>query len=146
MTLYELVNLIKQISQNHTMINTFGEGDIYDYVDSGGEIKYPVCWLVNEPSTYDINGVINFSVLLIFADLLVEDKSNRLQIQSDQLQVAIDFISELNLNNLINTNISDVVQVDYFQERFDDFTAGVSVRITIRNPYPLNYCDKPQIN
>ena len=126
------------------MVNTFGEGDIYDYVDSGGEIKYPVCWLVNEPSVFDTNGVMSYSILLIFGDLLVEDKSNRLQIQSDQLQVALDFISELKLNNELFTNISDSINIDYFQERFDDFTAGVSVRFSIRNPYPLNYCSKPQ--
>ena len=126
------------------MINTFGEGDIYDYVDSGGEIKYPVCWMVNEPSNYDTKGLMAYSFLLIFADLLVEDKSNRLQVQSDQLQVALDFISELQLNNALLTSILDSVNIDYFQERFDDFTAGVSVRLNLRVPYPLNYCSKPK--
>lgn len=143
MTLYEIVNEIKKISQNHTMVNTFGEGDIYDYVDNGGEIQYPVCWLVNENGFYDTLGSMNYSVLLIFADLLVEDKSNRLQIQSDQLQVAIDFVSELKLNNNLRTNIVDNVSIDYFQERFDDFTAGVSARLTIKVPYPMDYCSKP---
>jgi hypothetical protein len=128
------------------MINDFGEGDIYDYVDNGGEIKYPVCWLNVEPSTYSTTGFIQYNILLIFADLLVEDKSNRLQIQSDQLQVAIDYVAELKLNNNLMTNISDIVNFDLFQERFDDFTAGVSVRFSVTNPYPLNYCAKPQIN
>lgn len=126
------------------MINTFGEGDIYDYVDNGGEIKYPVCWLVVEPSLFNADGMIQYNVLLLFADLLVEDKSNRLQIQSDQLQVAIDFLSELKLNNNLTTNISQYSNIDFFQERFDDFTAGVSVRLGITNPYPLDYCSKPQ--
>jgi hypothetical protein len=126
------------------MINDFGEGDIYDYVDSGGEIKYPVCWLVVEPSLFNADGLIQYNVLLLFADLLVEDKSNRLQIQSDQLQVAIDFLSELKLNNNLTTNISQYSNIDFFQERFDDFTAGVSVRFGITNPYPLDYCSKPK--
>jgi hypothetical protein len=143
MTLFQLVNLLKQISQNHSQVKTFGEGDIYDYVDNGGEIVYPVCWLQVEQSQYNLDGVMNYNVLLIFADLLLEDKSNRLQIQSDQLQVMVDYLSELKLNNNLYTNILDSANWETFQERFDDFTAGVSVRFTITDPYPLNYCDIP---
>ena len=40
MTLSELVEKLKAIQEAHPMIRTFGEGDIYDYVDNGGEIEY----------------------------------------------------------------------------------------------------------
>ncbi len=44
MTLVDLVKKLKAIQEAHPMIRTFGEGDIYDYVDNGGEIQYPVLW------------------------------------------------------------------------------------------------------
>jgi len=52
MTLVDLVKKLKAIQEAHPMLRTFGEGDIYDYVDNGGEIQYPVLWTVVRPSVY----------------------------------------------------------------------------------------------
>ncbi len=124
------------------MIKTFGEGDIYDYVDNGGEIQYPVLWVVIQPSNYN-RGNMNYNLLLLFADLLIEDKSNVLQVQSDELQVAIDLISKLKLDSTYNFNVSDNVSIEFFEERFDDFTAGVTANIQVNAPLPLDYCQIP---
>ena len=142
MTLSNLINQIKTLSENHPVIKTFGEGDIYDYVDNGGEIQYPVLWVVVQPSNYN-RGVMNYNLLLLFADLLIEDKSNVTQAQSDQLQVAIDFISKFKLDTTYKFNISDTTQIEFFEERFDDFTAGVTATIQISAPLPLDYCQIP---
>ena len=40
MSLSNLISKIKAIQQSHPMIKTFGEGDIYDYVDNGGETVF----------------------------------------------------------------------------------------------------------
>jgi len=124
------------------MIRTFGEGDIYDYVDNGGEIQYPVLWTVVKPSLY--NGTtLRYRLVLLFADLLTEDKSNRLQIQSDQMMVALDVLSKLKLDQSYSFNTAPQATMDLFQERFDDFTAGVSIEIEITSPMPLNFCQIP---
>jgi hypothetical protein len=124
------------------MIKTFGEGDIYDYVDNGGEIQYPVLWVIVQPSTYT-SGTMRYRLAMLFADLLTEDKQNRLQLQSDQLQVAIDIISKLKLDQTYNFNTSTNVNIEFFQEKFDDFTAGVTATIEIIDPQPLDYCQIP---
>ena len=142
MTLVDLVKKLKAIQEAHPMIRTFGEGDIYDYVDNGGEIEYPVMWVVVKPSNY-ANTTMRYRLLILFADLLAEDKSNRLQLQSDQHQVALDVVSKLKLDTQYNFNISTNVNVEFFQERFDDFTAGVSVDIEIVDPQPLDLCQFP---
>jgi hypothetical protein len=142
MTLSNLISKIKSLSENHPMIKTFGEGDIYDYVDNGGEIQYPVLWVVIQPSNYN-RGNMNYNLLLLFADLLIEDKSNVLQVQSDELQVAIDLISKLKLDSTYNFNVSDNVSIEFFEERFDDFTAGVTANIQVNAPLPLDYCQIP---
>lgn len=142
MTLSNLIAKLKTIQQSHPMIKTFGEGDIYDYVDNGGEIEYPVMWVVVQPSSYQ-TGTMRYRLLLLFADLLTEDKSNRLQLQSDQLQVAIDIISKLKIDTTYSFNITQNVNMEFFQERFDDFTAGVSATIEIVDPLPLNLCEFP---
>ncbi len=142
MTLSNLIARLKTIQQSHPMLRTFGEGDIYDFVDNGGEIKYPVMWVVPQPSSYT-NKTMKYRLLLVFADLLTEDKSNRLQLQSDQLLVALDVISKLRLDNDYTFSIDQNVSIEYFQERFDDFTAGVSATIEITDPQPLNLCQYP---
>ena len=124
------------------MIKTFGEGDIYDYTDNGGEIDYPVMWVVVQPSQY-LNKTMRYRLLILFADLLAEDKSNSLQVQSDELQVALDILSKLKLDNTYTFNTSESVNIDFFEERFDDLTGGVSMSLEIIDPSPLNYCQNP---
>lgn len=142
MTLSELVAKLKAIQEAHPMIRTFGEGDIYDYVDNGGEIEYPVLWTVVRPAQYSTS-VIRYRAVLLFADLLTEDKSNRLQIQSDQMLVALDVLGKLKLDTAYSFNPSTNATIEFFQERFDDFTAGVSIEIEISSPVPLNLCAIP---
>lgn len=127
------------------MLKTFGEGDIYDYVDNGGEIEYPVLWVVMKPSTYS-GHTMKYRLVLLFADLLTEDKSNRLQLQSDQLQVALDVIAKLKIDTQYTFTITDNVVIEMFQERFDDFTAGVTADIEINDPNPLDKCVIPTIS
>jgi hypothetical protein len=144
MTLVDLVKKLKAIQEAHPMIRTFGEGDIYDYVDNGGEIEYPVFWTVVRPSVY--NGTtMRYDLVLLFADLLTEDKSNRLQIQSDQMLVSLDVLGKLKLDTNYTFNTAPNATVEFFQERFDDFTAGVSIAIQITAPMPLNFCQIPII-
>lgn len=144
MTLVDLVKKLKAIQEAHPMIRTFGEGDIYDYVDNGGEIEYPVFWTVVRPSVY--NGTtMRYDLVLLFADLLTEDKSNRLQIQSDQMLVSLDVLGKLKLDDDYTFNTAANASVEFFQERFDDFTAGVSIAIQITAPMPLNFCQIPVI-
>lgn len=142
MTLSEIVAKLKAIQEAHPMIRTFGEGDIYDYVDNGGEIQYPVLWTVVRPAQYSTS-VIRYRLVLLFADLLTEDKSNRLQIQSDQMLVALDVLAKLKLDTAYSFNTPPQASIEFFQERFDDFTAGVSIEIEISSPTPLNLCAIP---
>jgi hypothetical protein len=142
MTLIELVQKLKAIQEAHPMIRTFGEGDIYDYVDNGGEIQYPVMWTVIRPIQFSTSN-LRYRIVLLFADLLTEDKSNRLQIQSDQMLVALDVLSKLKLDNSYSFNAIANATLELFQERFDDFTAGVSIEIEINSPVPLNLCAIP---
>lgn len=142
MTLIELVQKLKAIQEAHPMIRTFGEGDIYDYVDNGGEIQYPVMWTVIRPIQFSSSN-LRYRIVLLFADLLTEDKSNRLQIQSDQMLVALDVLSKLKLDNSYSFNAISNATLELFQERFDDFTAGVSIEIEINSPVPLNLCAIP---
>jgi hypothetical protein len=142
MTLFQAVQILRTIAENHSQIRTFGEGDIYDFVDNGNEIKYPVSWVVVE-RIQRLKNVAQYEFILIFADLLLEDKSNKLQIQSDLSLVAIDFLSKLKLEPGFEFTINEDVVLDPFQERFDDFAAGVSLSLKMKTPFPLNLCSFP---
>jgi hypothetical protein len=49
------------------------------------------------------------------------------------------------LDNTYVFSISDNVSIETFDERFDDFTTGVSMNISIVDPYPMNLCVIPTI-
>jgi hypothetical protein len=88
---------------------------------------------------------MRYDLVLLFADLLTEDKSNRLQIQSDQMLVSLDVLAKLKLDDDYTFNTAPNASMEFFQERFDDFTAGVSIAIQITAPMPLNFCQIPII-
>ena len=102
----------------------------------------PVFWVVVRPSQF-LNMTMRYRLVLLFADLLTEDKSNRLQVQSDQHLVALDVLAKLKLDNDYNFNTQPQATIEFFQERFDDFTAGVSIDVEITSPMPLNLCQVP---
>jgi hypothetical protein len=57
--------------------------------------------------------------------------------------VALDFLAKLKLDNDYSFNTAPNASLEFFQERFDDFTAGVSIAVQIVAPMPLNLCVIP---
>jgi hypothetical protein len=57
--------------------------------------------------------------------------------------VALDFLAKLKLDNDYTFNTAPNAALEFFQERFDDFTAGVSIAIQVIAPMPLDLCSIP---
>jgi hypothetical protein len=57
--------------------------------------------------------------------------------------VALDVLAKLKLDNDYTFNTAPNATLEFFQERFDDFTAGVSIAVQITSPMPLNLCVIP---
>ena len=91
MTLYEIVNEFLNIAKQQPNINYTGEGDIYQ-LNSLPNIDYSVFYVTQTNHSQNEN-TVSYTLTLYYIDRLLQDASNRLQIQSQGILV---------LNNIIN--------------------------------------------
>ena len=131
MTLFELINKLKDIAISKPNINFVGDGDVYT-LNSLPNIDYSVFFITqNDHSIYQ--DTITYSLNLFYIDRISDSEDNVLNIQSDGI---------LQLTNVINTLVfSEDVDVDGeisfvpFIQRFADQCAGVycTVRFVVDN-------------
>ena len=131
MTLFELINKLKDIAISKPNINFVGDGDVYT-LNSLPNIDYSVFFITqNDHSIYQ--DTITYSLNLFYIDRISDSEDNVLNIQSDGI---------LQLTNVINTLVfSEDVDVDGeisfvpFIQRFADQCAGVycTVRFIVDN-------------
>lgn len=131
MTLFEIINKLKDIAISKPNINFVGDGDVYT-LNSLPNIDYSVFFVTqNEHSIYQ--DTITYNLNLFYIDRISDSEDNVLNIQSDGM---------LQLTNIINTLVfSEDVDVDGdinfvpFIQRFADQCAGVycTVRFIVDN-------------
>ena len=131
MTLFEIINKLKDIAISKPNINYVGDGDVY-VLNSLPNIDYSVFFITqNDHSIYQ--DTITYSLNLFYIDRISDSEDNVLNIQSDGM---------LQLTNIINTLVfSEDVDVDgditftTFIQRFADQCAGVycTVRFIVDN-------------
>ena len=121
MTLFEIINKLKDIAISKPNINFVGDGDVY-VLNSLPNIDYSVFFITqNDHSIYQ--DTITYSLNLFYIDRISDSEDNTLNIQSDGM---------LQLTNIINTLVfSEDVDVEGeisftpFIQRFADNCSGV---------------------
>lgn len=131
MTLFEIINKLKDIAISKPNINYVGDGDVYT-LNSLPDINYSVFFVTqNDHSIYQ--DTITYNLNLFYIDRISDSEDNTLNIQSDGM---------LQLTNIINTLVfSEDVDVDGditfvpFIQRFADNCSGVycTVRFVVDN-------------
>ena len=131
MTLFEIINKLKDIAISKPNINFVGDGDVYT-LNSLPNIDYSVFFITqNDHSIYQ--DTITYSLNLFYIDRISDSEDNVLNIQSDGM---------LQLTNIINTLVfSEDVDVEGeitftpFIQRFADQCSGVycTVRFIVDN-------------
>ena len=131
MTLFELINKLKDIAINKPNINFVGDGDVY-VLNSLPDINYSVFFITqNDHSIYQ--DTITYNLNLFYIDRISDSEDNTLNIQSDGM---------LQLTNIINTllfyedvDVEGEITFVPFIQRFADNCSGVycNVRFTVDN-------------
>lgn len=140
--LKEVVNKIKEIVDASPIYKEFGEGQIFEI--DGKTNQYPVVWLDSEVTPHNITSSsvqLNFDIW--FIDLVYSDESNELQIKSDTLDSAIDFVRVLkdsyeSLSFYATDNNTFTAQT--FTEKWNDSVAGTKLSIQINLPGAGSIC------
>ena len=129
MRYFDFIKEIKEISTSHILVNEYGEGDIYEYLNNG-EHKYPCIFLtVTNLTTTDSGTTINFT--LFYTDRLVENQANKTSIQSTGISVIKQILSRY--EQLHPEYLLSNVNYTPFTEKFTDMCAGVFCDVVIEN-------------
>ena len=129
MRYFDFIKEIKEISTSHILVNEYGEGDIYEYLNNG-EHKYPCVFLtVTNLNTTDSGTDINFT--LFYTDRLVENQANKTSIQSTGISVIKQILSRY--EQLHPEYLLSNVNYTPFTEKFTDMCAGVFCDVVIEN-------------
>ena len=129
MRYFDFIKEIKEISTSHILVNEYGEGDIYEYLNNG-EHKYPCIFLtVTNLNTTDSGTAINFT--LFYTDRLVENQANKTAIQSTGISVIKQILSRY--EQLHPEYLLSNVNYTPFTEKFTDMCAGVFCDVVIEN-------------
>ena len=130
MTLYELIENIKNLGKSEPNVSFVTQGDIYE-LNHQQNIEYPA-FVVTQGTHFGSaeNGVENYGLTLFLVDRLTSDKSNELDVQSWADTGLKNIISRIEEHNL------GVIQGQYtvqtFTEKFDSLCAGAYVSLNIQ--------------
>lgn len=128
--LYKIINTFKHISLEHPIVNRFTEGDVYTNLNEDKDKKYPAINLdIDNITIADNYQTVNGN--LFYIDRLMEDESNRVEVQSvgmRTLQSIINKISETYSWNWTSQTYN------IFTEKFADLCGGVYVTFNIEVP------------
>lgn len=131
MTLFEIINKLKDIAISKPNINYAGDGDVYT-LNSLPNIDYSVFFVTQNDHSIE-SDTITYNLNLFYIDRISDSEDNTLNIQSDGM---------LQLTNIINTLVfsedvdvyGDITFVPFIQ-RFADNCSGVycTVRFVVDN-------------
>lgn len=131
MTLYQVIEGLKNIALTHPNIRTAKDGSVYDIMNANPSVKYGA-FVVTQNVHRQTEMFDYYGLTLFYIDRLNDDlESNRLQIQSFAKQV---------LGNIINVFCNeydvDVPTITYqsFTQNFVDETAGQYAQFELEIP------------
>lgn len=137
MTLYNIVEKLKNIAITKPNINYVGEGDIYD-LNSLPNIDYGVFYITqsNHSQSQDTT---TYNLTLYYIDRIFQDKSNTLNVQSTGIQVLTTIVNTFEYSTDVIVNYD----MDYttFTHKFSDLCAGVYCNLSISVDNELGICE-----
>lgn len=127
MNYYNLLRTLKSLSNTHSLVNDYAEGDVYEYMNSGMH-KYPCVFMTMNNITSDSEST-NYNFTMFYIDRLISDGSNKINVQSIGVQVIKQILSKL-FDIYPEIEISST-EYTPFTEKFADDCAGVFCQISL---------------
>jgi len=139
---HKILDYIKAYQVASPRLNDFGYGDIVYFVnDSGTTTNYPFLFVTPLNINYTEN-TTQYSLQLIFSDIVNTDLSNEKDVVSDMSLEARRFLSEIK-RGFLQDDIDIILpaQSQTFFERFNDHVGGVVLNCEIVVFDDINACD-----
>jgi hypothetical protein len=150
-SLQKIITLFEEYQQSQFGIglNGFGYGNIIDFglnLTGGTQTLYPFMFITPINVSYDEN-ITTYTISIIFADRINDDKFNLVDVQSDMSIQAKRFISWIKRGMNQNPNLYDNMEINLpvtgipFMERFNDYVGGIAIDAEIVVFEDINACD-----
>lgn len=141
MTHNQFIKLFEDISTNHRDINSFGTGDLWEYMANESDTVNPVTMWVMLGDNVIEEKVDRPKYTFLIMDFVNKDETNEDEVLSDTLRIAKDVISVLRQPYyesyfMIQKNIT----LTDFTERFDSEMSGWQFEITFEQPFLYDSC------
>ena len=128
--LTNLKNQIGEIALSQPEVNAYGEGSVYDLLNSGGKIEKYAAVVTTFQSASIVDDNYTATVNLFYIDRLIKfDDNNRLQVQDTAVQTLHNILLQL-------AEEYDVENENYtlFTQKFADNCAGAYATLKITLP------------
>jgi hypothetical protein len=147
MTLNQTVARLKSLALSHKQIESFYYGPIVDFLQNG-DVKYPACFIEHNSGTVSkTEKQTSHKFTVWFCDLVnvaQDAKGNDDEVESDLTSIAEDYFAMVSSTVYQDTwNVGEEVQLQYYQEKFEDLVGAVAFDLTIGTPFLSNRCQVP---
>ena len=136
MTLFEVIQKLKDIALQQPNVRSVSDGDIYETLNANPSSVYSIFHITQqthrEDEDYDYWG---FN--LFYVDRLTDDYQNRLKIQSIGKSVLSNVVRIFCEQNDIDFPDETQISFNSFTEKFVDLTAGMYCNLTLTIPKNL---------
>ena len=131
MTLYELVDFIQKVAKRQPNVRSVGNGDIYDYLNTKGDIVYDVFWIAQ--TTHRLYDEFDhYGFVLYYVDRLNSDmEENRLQSQSIGKEVITNVVETV--CEYLDIEMPEITFTPFTQE-FKDECVGMYANVIFDIP------------
>ena len=138
----QIVSDFKLFADLHLQINTFMYGQDFEQI-ANENINYPLMFVV--PVSTAINATsFTRTFNVIFADRVLKDESNEIDVESDTEQMCKDVVAYFRKQGQdYNYLVGDNAQVTPFFEKWGDGVTGYFVDLTFNDYFDYNSCSIP---
>jgi len=149
LSLNKIINIFRDFSIRHEMLNDFGYGPSYN-IGASRQMRFPYLWVENTQSS-TIGGINGYKEIQHTFTLFVMDKINMGDINYDQLMSDCHYILDTLVQEISQTryyvdnnlNIFGDVIFTPVVEATDDNVNGWSCEITLSHPQRITPCNSP---
>jgi len=137
-SLEQLVDTFNLIATNHSQLNSFYQGEVWDITTKVKE-NYPLLAVTILPANLALQ-TLTYNFRLYCMDLVYPDQKNEVEVKSDMLSVMWDIPQLLDRNFDLSITYN---QATPLEESLDDVVAGWYMDIAIETPRTYTNCDVP---
>lgn len=138
MNLYTILNTIESIANKHKLVEQYKAGDVYRIMNNATN-TYPSVVLTADSLQTNSQDYSTLTGYIFFIDRLTDTEDNKIEIQTNSVNVINDIFNKLSEINGIYVTMP--LQFTFFTEKFADLTCGAYANFSIQFVNNENCCN-----